>query len=58
MNLAGIFNHTPPLPGQAYQSQNSVQLYDEVGEGTRNQIDSFTYIPVSWLVMLPLVLRN
>jgi len=58
MNLAGIFHHTPPLPGEAYQSLDSVQLYDEGGEGTRNSISSFSYIPVPWLVMLPLVLRN
>ncbi len=57
MNLAGIFNHTPPLPGQAYQSQNLVKLYDEDGAETRHEISSFSYMPVSWLVMLPLVLR-
>jgi len=58
MDLAGLFHHTPPLPGEVYQSQNSVQLYDEDDAGTRHEISSFSYMPVPWLVMLPLVLRN
>lgn len=58
MGLAGLFSHTPPLPGEEYQSQNSVQLYDEDNAGTRHEMSSFSYMPVSWLVMLPLVLRN
>jgi hypothetical protein len=57
-SLEGVFHRTPPLPGEAYESQGSVQLYDQAGDGTRNSISSLTYIPVPWLVMLPLVLRN
>jgi hypothetical protein len=57
--LWGAFQQTPPKSGESYLSNPVVlTLYDENNNATPLSIMGFEYVPVPWLVRLPLIIRN